>query len=588
MVVAGRAGQLLDELGTRGLAHHLPGLVDDDELGREVAPHGVPQQPERGELGDRAHLGVGEGGEADDEQPPVERERRAAGEQVRERSAAQRSSRWASGAPSASAASRSTRSARVGGVRSSDAGSGPMPASSYVARRARSRAGRSSRVRPPAIAAASRVRAAILAVSAPSVAAPVNANGLRPDARCAEIEVRPAELVGEPAVVAQRIHREHPDPADEAAAHLGAGEHRLAGPGLAQHDRVVAGVGEPVEHDRRAARPGPAVQVPARLVQVRGGVEEAGGERRRVEVALGERPRRRTRQGRPPGVGEPERRDLELEARAPALEAHRLDPLGEARAVIAPRRAGPCRRGRSVRGPPGPRAAQPSPCRPTRSRSTSPSSPRSAASRSAARTWRRRVVMNAIASARAERPDPHRDRADAIDRQQRRQPAGLDLGRPAPGRDERRRDGLARDQPGLDPVAPPRPGDGRPTAHRAPRPATSRASDAALLGSARRARRSPAAARARSPRRAAGRSVAGAAARRRSRGRARRTRRMPARSACPRPVPPSRARCSPGSARPGPRGAGTVARCVVDGGEGLERGVPLDVSHELDAQWREL
>ena len=69
------------------LAHHLPGLVDDDELGREVAPHGVPQEPERGELGDRAHLRVAEGGEADDEQPPVERERRPAGEQVGERPA---------------------------------------------------------------------------------------------------------------------------------------------------------------------------------------------------------------------------------------------------------------------------------------------------------------------------------------------------------------------------------------------------------------------------------------------------------------------------------------------------------------------
>ena len=58
VVVAGRAGELLDELGARGLAHHLPGLVDDDELGREVAPHRVPQQPEGGELGDRADLGV--------------------------------------------------------------------------------------------------------------------------------------------------------------------------------------------------------------------------------------------------------------------------------------------------------------------------------------------------------------------------------------------------------------------------------------------------------------------------------------------------------------------------------------------------
>ncbi len=120
-------------------------------------------------------------------------------------------------------------------------------------------------------------------------------------AGCAEIEVRPAELVGQPAVVAQRIHREHPDPADETAAHLGAREHRLAGPGLAQHDRVVARVGEPVEHDRRPARLGPPVQVPRGLVQVRGGVEEGGGERCRSQgcarrAAVGAGPGRAARQ----------------------------------------------------------------------------------------------------------------------------------------------------------------------------------------------------------------------------------------------------------------------------------------------------
>ena len=66
-------------------------------------------------------------------------------------------------------------------------------------------------MRPPAIAAASRVSAAILAVRAPSVAAPVNANGLRPTPRRAELDVRPAELVGQPPVVAERIDGEHPD-----------------------------------------------------------------------------------------------------------------------------------------------------------------------------------------------------------------------------------------------------------------------------------------------------------------------------------------------------------------------------------------
>jgi hypothetical protein len=82
--VAGGPRELLDELGARRLAHHLPGLVDDDELGCEVPPHGIPEQPERGELGDRAHLGIGQLREADDDETPIERQRRAAGEQVRE------------------------------------------------------------------------------------------------------------------------------------------------------------------------------------------------------------------------------------------------------------------------------------------------------------------------------------------------------------------------------------------------------------------------------------------------------------------------------------------------------------------------
>ena len=64
----------------------------------------------------------------------------------------------------------------------------------------------------------------------------------------------------------ERVDRQHPDAPDETAAHLGAGEHRLARPGLAQHDRVVAGVREPIEDDRRAARPGPPVQMARRLV----------------------------------------------------------------------------------------------------------------------------------------------------------------------------------------------------------------------------------------------------------------------------------------------------------------------------------
>ena len=108
---------------------------------------------------------------------------------------------------------------------------------------------------------------------------PREGEGVDRDPRRPEVEVRPAELRREPPVVAQRIHREHPDAPDQAAAHLGAREHRLAGAGLAEHDRVVAGVREPVEHDRGAARADPAHEVPARLVEVRGGMEQAGRER---------------------------------------------------------------------------------------------------------------------------------------------------------------------------------------------------------------------------------------------------------------------------------------------------------------------
>ena len=228
-----------------------------------------------------------------------------------------------------------------------------------------------------------------------------------------------------------------------------------------EHDRVVARVGEPVEHDRRAARPGPPVQVPRGLVQVRRGVEEGGGERCRVEVALGERPRCRTRQGRPPGVGEPERRDLELEPRAPALEPRRLDPLGEARAVIrleeqdridevdpaAARLDRTPRSGRRVAHPLALHVAELAPLggqpvgRPDLAQ--------------ARRHERHRLGA-------PERPDPHRDRANPLDREELGQPAGLDLRRPASGRREGRQQLLARDHRRADPVLRPGPSDGGP------------------------------------------------------------------------------------------------------------------------------
>src|SRR5450759_3840641 len=68
VIVAGGSGQLLDEGSTRGLAHHLPGLVDDDELASEIDPDRVPKHRQRGELGDRSHLRIAEGGKSDDDE----------------------------------------------------------------------------------------------------------------------------------------------------------------------------------------------------------------------------------------------------------------------------------------------------------------------------------------------------------------------------------------------------------------------------------------------------------------------------------------------------------------------------------------
>lgn len=136
----------------------------------------------------------------------------------------------------------------------------------------------------------------------------------------AELEVRAAERVGQSSVFAERIHAHDPDAAQEAAGHLGAGEHRLALAGLAQDDRVGALVREPIEDDRRAARPGPPVQVPRRFVQLRRGMEERGGQARAVEVPLADRAGPGTRQRRRPGLGDAERRHVDLDAEAAGLE----------------------------------------------------------------------------------------------------------------------------------------------------------------------------------------------------------------------------------------------------------------------------
>jgi len=64
----GRSRELLDEGRACGLAHHLPGLIYDDELASEIDPDRVPQHRQRGELGDRSDLGIAKGGKSDDDE----------------------------------------------------------------------------------------------------------------------------------------------------------------------------------------------------------------------------------------------------------------------------------------------------------------------------------------------------------------------------------------------------------------------------------------------------------------------------------------------------------------------------------------
>ncbi len=84
VIVAGGSGQLLDEGSTRGLAHHLPGLVDDDELASEIDPDGVPEHCQRGELRDRPHLGIAERRKSDDDELLIAQGRRTPREDKRQ------------------------------------------------------------------------------------------------------------------------------------------------------------------------------------------------------------------------------------------------------------------------------------------------------------------------------------------------------------------------------------------------------------------------------------------------------------------------------------------------------------------------
>jgi len=99
VVVAGRSGELLDELGAGALAHDLPGLIDDDELWRQVGPHRVPEDAERRELGDVTDLG------SPIADRPMTRKLASSGKPPSapkigaSEPVAQRSSRWASACP---------------------------------------------------------------------------------------------------------------------------------------------------------------------------------------------------------------------------------------------------------------------------------------------------------------------------------------------------------------------------------------------------------------------------------------------------------------------------------------------------------
>src|ERR1035437_4907830 len=76
VIVAGGSREFLDKRRTSGLAHHLPGLVYDDELASEIDPDGVPEHRQRGKLGDRSNLGITKRRKSDDDELLIAQGRR--------------------------------------------------------------------------------------------------------------------------------------------------------------------------------------------------------------------------------------------------------------------------------------------------------------------------------------------------------------------------------------------------------------------------------------------------------------------------------------------------------------------------------
>jgi hypothetical protein len=266
-----------------------------------------------------------------------------------------------------------------------------------------------------------------------------------------------------PPSVSERIDAEDADAAHEAARHLGSREHRLALAGLAQDDRVVALVGEPIEHDRRAGRPCPAIQVPRRLVQVRCRVEQRRGEARAVEIAFTDGARVGSRQRGRPGGTAAERRSLHLDAPAPGLEPQGLQPLGQGGAVGCSEQQhgvdevdAPGARGH--RSPGGDRGCVESLALHVRDLAPLCGQPVARPDDPQARRHERHRLGT------VQGPDAHRGGGETLEREQPREPAWRNLARPATAEVERGDQVGTLGAAGADPVGRAGPGDTRPQA----------------------------------------------------------------------------------------------------------------------------
>ena len=93
---------------------------------------------------------------------------------------------------------------------------------------------------------------------------------------------------------------------------------------------------EAIENDRRAGRPGSAVQVTRWLVQVACEMEKARRETRAVEVPFGDGRWVRARQDAAPGFGQSERRDLGLKAKGSKFQAEHVQAFGEGSGISSP------------------------------------------------------------------------------------------------------------------------------------------------------------------------------------------------------------------------------------------------------------